>query len=171
MSVAVHICPDHMTRADYKNLTAESVGLDSVGCSGRQSKETNMSSFASVNLLEVEDSVGERAAGVEGRFGRKHLASRDLGISLFRYAANLRSPMAHSHREQEEAYVVVSGSGRILLDDEVQDLRLWDVVRVAPEVIRAFEAGPDGLDLIAVGGPKPEGGDGVMGTANWPDSQ
>jgi quercetin dioxygenase-like cupin family protein len=130
-----------------------------------------MSSFASVNLLEVEDSVGERAAGVEGRFGRKHLDSRDLGISLFRYAANLRSPMAHSHREQEEAYVVVSGSGRILLDDEVQDLRLWDVVRVAPEVVRAFEAGPDGLDVIAVGGPKPEGGDGVMGTANWPDSQ
>jgi quercetin dioxygenase-like cupin family protein len=130
-----------------------------------------MSSFASVNLLEVEDSVGERAAGVEGRFGRKHLDSRDLGISLFRYAANLRSPMAHSHREQEEAYVVVSGSGRILLDDEVQDLRLWDVVRVAPEVVRAFEAGPDGLDVIAVGGPKPEGGDGVMGTANWPDGQ
>jgi len=127
-----------------------------------------MSSFASVNLLEVEDSVGERAAGIEGRFSRKHLASRDLGISLFRYAANLRSPMAHSHREQEEAYVVVSGSGRILLDDEVQDLRLWDVVRVAPEVVRAFEAGPDGLDVIAVGGPKPEGGDGVMGTANWP---
>lgn len=130
-----------------------------------------MSRFASVNLLEVEDSVGDRAAGVEGRFGRKHLASRDLGISLFRYAANLRSPMAHSHREQEEAYVVVSGSGRILLDDEVQDLHLWDVVRVAPEVVRAFEAGPDGLDVIAVGGPKPEGGDGVMGTATWPDSQ
>jgi quercetin dioxygenase-like cupin family protein len=138
---------------------------------GPATKGDRMSSFASVNLLEVEDSVGERAAGVEGRFGRKHLESRDLGISLFRYAANLRSPMAHSHREQEEAYVVVSGSGRILLDDEVQDLRLWDVVRVAPEVVRAFEAGPDGLDVIAVGGPKPEGGDGVLGTANWPDSQ
>jgi quercetin dioxygenase-like cupin family protein len=130
-----------------------------------------MSGFATVNLLEVEDSVGERAAGIEGRFGRKHLASRDLGISLFRYAANVRSPMAHSHREQEEAYVVVAGSGRILLDDEVQDLRQWDVVRVAPKVVRAFEAGPDGLDVIAVGGPKPEGGDGVRGTANWPDAQ
>jgi hypothetical protein len=70
-----------------------------------------MSSFATVNLLEVEDSVGDRAPGIEGRFGRKHLDSRDLGVSLFRYAANLRSPMAHSHREQEEAYVVVAGSG------------------------------------------------------------
>jgi mannose-6-phosphate isomerase-like protein (cupin superfamily) len=130
-----------------------------------------MSHFSTVNLLEVEDSVGERAPGIEGRFGRKHLDSRDLGVSHFRYAANLRSPMAHSHREQEEAYVVVAGSGRILLDDEVLDLSLWDVVRVAPSVVRAFEAGPDGLDIIAVGGPKPEDGDGVMGVAAWPDAQ
>jgi quercetin dioxygenase-like cupin family protein len=130
-----------------------------------------MSRFATVNLLDVEDSVGERAPGIEGRFARKHLDSRDLGISLFRYAANLRSPVAHSHREQEEAYVVVAGSGRLLLDNEVHELRQWDVVRVAPEVVRAFEAGPDGLDVLAVGGPKPEDGDGVMGTAEWPDAQ
>jgi quercetin dioxygenase-like cupin family protein len=128
-----------------------------------------MSRFASVNLLEVEDSVGDRAPGIEGRFARKHLDSRDLGVSHFRYAANLRSPAAHSHREQEEAYVVVGGSGRVLLDDEVLELHLWDVVRVAPEVVRAFEAGPDGLEVLAVGGPKPADGDGVMGTAAWPE--
>ncbi|MFZ1155857.1 MAG: hypothetical protein WAN93_13230 [Solirubrobacteraceae bacterium] len=130
-----------------------------------------MSRFSTVNLLEVEDSVGDRAPGIEGRFGRKHLDSRDLGISHFRYAANLRSPMAHSHREQEEAYVVVAGSGRVLLDDELLELHLWDVVRVAPEVVRAFEAGPEGLEIIAVGGPKPEDGDGVMGAAAWPDGE
>jgi quercetin dioxygenase-like cupin family protein len=130
-----------------------------------------MSGFATVNLLDVEDSVGDRAPGIEGRFARKHLDSRDLGISLFRYAANLRSPVAHSHQEQEEAYVVVSGSGRVLLGDKTHELRQWDVVRVAPEVVRAFEAGPDGLDIIAVGGPKPEGGDGVMGAAAWPDAE
>src|ERR1700685_4467683 len=129
-----------------------------------------MSRFATVNLLEVEDSVGDRAPGIEGRFARKHLDSRDLGVSLFRYEPNVRNPMAHSHREQEEAYVVVAGSGRVLLDDRVLELRQWDVVRVAPEVVRAFEAGPDGLDIVAVGGPKPEAGDGVMGTATWPDS-
>jgi quercetin dioxygenase-like cupin family protein len=130
-----------------------------------------MSRFATVNLLDVEDSIGERAPGIEGKFGRKHLDSRDLGVSLFRYAADLRSPMAHSHREQEEAYIVASGSGRVLLDGEVHELRQWDVLRVAPEVVRAFEAGPDGLDLIAVGGPKPADGDGVMGAAEWPDSE
>jgi quercetin dioxygenase-like cupin family protein len=129
-----------------------------------------MSQFATVNLLEVDDSVGDRAPGIEGRFARKHLDSRDLGVSLFRYAASLRSPMAHSHREQEEAYVVVAGSGRVLLDGEVHELRQWDVLRVAPEVVRAFEAGPEGLDIIAVGGPKPADGDGVMGAAEWPEA-
>jgi hypothetical protein len=119
-----------------------------------------MSRFTKVNLLEVEDSMGERAPGIEARFGRKHLDSRDLGVSLFRYGANLRNPMAHSHREQEEAYVVVDG--------EVVELGQWDVVRVSPEVVRVFEAGPDGLDVIAVGGPKPPEGDGVMGVASWP---
>ena len=130
-----------------------------------------MSSFAKVNLLEVENSVGGRVDGLDGRFGRKHLDSRDLGVSLFRYAPNLRSPLAHSHQVQEEAYVVVAGSGRILLDTETQELQVWDVIRVAPEVVRAFEAGPDGLELIAIGGPKPEEGDGVRATAAWPDSE
>jgi quercetin dioxygenase-like cupin family protein len=127
-----------------------------------------MSSFAKVNLLELEDSVGDQVPQIEGRFGRTKLQSRDIGVSHFRYAPGFRSPMAHRHREQEEAYVVVAGSGRVLLDGEVVELRQWDTVRVAPDVVRAFEAGPDGLDVIAVGGPKPEGGDGEMAPADWP---
>ena len=119
-----------------------------------------MSRFAKVNLLEVEDSVGGRVEGLEGRFGEASGLPRPRGQSLS-VRPNLRSPMAQSHKEQEEAYVVVAGSGRILLDDETQELRSWDVIRVAPEVVRAFEAGPDGLEIIAVGGPKPEEGDGV----------
>ena len=129
------------------------------------------SRFAAVNLLEVEDSVGDRVPGLEARFGRTQLESRDLGVSLFRYAPNLRSPFGHSHREQEEAYVVVGGSGRVLLDGEVQELHQWDVVRVSPEVLRAFEAGPEGLDVVAIGGPKPEDGDGVPGEPAWPDGE
>jgi hypothetical protein len=108
---------------------------------------------------------------LEGRFRRKHLDSRDLGLSLCRYAPNLRSPMAHSHRVQEEACAVVPGSWRIRLDDETLGLRTWDVIRVAPEVVRAFEAGPDGLEIIAFGDPKPEDGDGVRATSTWPGSE
>jgi uncharacterized cupin superfamily protein len=129
-----------------------------------------MSSHTTINLMDIENSVGDRAPGIEGRFGRKHLGSRDLGVSLWRYAAGTRSRTAHSHREQEEAYVVVAGSGRVLLDGTVQDLRRWDVVRVAPEVVRAFEAGDDGLEILAIGGPKPPDGDGVASELAWPDA-
>jgi mannose-6-phosphate isomerase-like protein (cupin superfamily) len=128
-----------------------------------------MADYAIVNLLEIEDSAKGRVEGMEGRFSRKYLGSRDLGVSLWRWAPGVRNPGSHSHREQEEAYVVVSGSGRVRLDDEIRDIRQWDVIRVAPEVVRSFEAGPDGLELIAVGGPKPEGGDGVRSESPWPD--
>jgi quercetin dioxygenase-like cupin family protein len=128
-----------------------------------------MERFAIVNLLELEDSVAGRAEGIEGRIARTRLDSRDLGISHFRYAPRVRSSAGHRHREQEEAYVVVAGTGRILLDNTVHELRQWDVVRVAPNVVRAFEAGPDGLDVIAVGGPKPEGGDGEIAEVTWPE--
>jgi mannose-6-phosphate isomerase-like protein (cupin superfamily) len=69
--------------------------------------------------------------------------------------------MGHHHREQEEAYVVIAGSGRMKLDDEIRELRQWDVIRVAPKVVRALESGAEGLDIIAIGSSRPEGGDGV----------
>ena len=128
-----------------------------------------MSSYTIVNLMDVEGSDMAAEQGIEMRFGRKHLDSEHLGVTYVRYAPNLRPSMGHSHRQQEEAYVVVEGSGRVRLDDEIRDVRRWDVIRVAPEVVRAFEAGPEGLVIIAVGGPKPEGGDGVAADTPWPD--
>ena len=129
-----------------------------------------MSRHTRVNLLELEDSVAGRADGVEGRFGRGPMGATDIGVSHFRYAPDFRSPVGHRHREQEEAYLVIAGSGRILLDGELLDLRLWDLVRVSPEAVRAFAAGPDGLEVVAVGGPKPEGGDGEVAPVTWPDA-
>jgi mannose-6-phosphate isomerase-like protein (cupin superfamily) len=120
------------------------------------------------NLKDVEDAASE-SEDVEARFGRKHLDSRELGVSYFRYSPDYRSKMGHSHKEQEEAYVITSGSGRIKLDDEIVELRQWDVVRVAPAVVRAFEAGPEGLEMVAVGGTRPEDGDGVRAPDWWTD--
>jgi quercetin dioxygenase-like cupin family protein len=122
-----------------------------------------------VNLLEIEDSVAGRVEGLEGRFARTRLDSRDIGVSHFRYAPNLRPPMGHRHAQQEEVYIVVAGTGRVMLNGTVTELHQWDVVRVAPAVVRAFAAGPDGLDVVAIGGPKPEGGDGEMLEVAWPD--
>jgi mannose-6-phosphate isomerase-like protein (cupin superfamily) len=128
-----------------------------------------MSDFAIKNLKEVDDSLADRDLDLEARFGRKHLDSEHLGVSYFRYGPNYRSAAGHRHREQEEAYVVVSGSGRAKLDDQIVDLHEWDVLRVAPAVVRGFEAGPDGLEVIAVGSDRPEGGDGEMVEDHWSD--
>jgi mannose-6-phosphate isomerase-like protein (cupin superfamily) len=128
-----------------------------------------MTDFAIKNLKEVEDAAAERGPDIEARFARKHLDSDHLGVSYFRYGPNYRSPIGHRHREQEEAYVVVSGSGRVRLDDEIVELNQWDVIRVAPSVVRSFEGGPDGLELIAIGNDRPEGGDGEMIPDHWSD--
>jgi mannose-6-phosphate isomerase-like protein (cupin superfamily) len=128
-----------------------------------------MSDYAITNLKEVDDSAAGRGGDFEARFGRRHLASQHLGVSYFRYGPGFKAPYGHRHREQEEAYVVVGGSGRVRLDDEIIDLRPWDVVRVAPSVVRGFEGGPDGLELIASGADRPEGGDGEMVENFWPD--
>jgi mannose-6-phosphate isomerase-like protein (cupin superfamily) len=128
-----------------------------------------MAGYTIVNLKEIDESASARGAGIEARFGRAHLDSSHLGVSYIRYPSGHRNRMGHSHREQEEAYVVVSGSGRMKLGEEVVDVRQWDVVRIAPETVRAIEAGPDGIELIAVGSDRPEGGDGVAVDDWWID--
>jgi len=122
--------------------------------------------LAGLETLMVERGLVTREE-IEARFARKHLDSEELGVSYFRYGPGFRSPMGHRHRVQEEAYVVVSGSGRIRLGDEIHELRQWDVVRVSPETVRAFEAGADGLEVIAIGSDRPEGGDGVRAETAW----
>jgi mannose-6-phosphate isomerase-like protein (cupin superfamily) len=128
-----------------------------------------MNRFTIVNLKQIDDSVSARVPGIEGRFGRNHLDSEHLGITYFRYAPGMRASAGHHHREQEEAYIVVGGSGRIKLDDEIHELRPWVVVRISPPVVRALEAGEDGLELIAIGSDRPEGGDGVQVPVEWAD--
>lgn len=126
-----------------------------------------MPGFTVKNLRDVDNSAADSGTGLEARFARKHLGSEHLGVSYFRYDPNFRTPFGHRHREQEEAYVVVAGSGRAKLDDEVIELSEWDVLRVSPEVVRSFEGGPEGLALIAVGNDRPEGGDGEMVQEFW----
>lgn len=107
------------------------------------------------NLREVEDSAPRFgfAPDMEARFARTALGCEQTGVSLQRLAPNVRGPFGHRHERQEEIYVVVAGGGCAKLDDEVVELRPWDALRVAPEVMRGFEAGPEGLEVIAFGAP------------------
>jgi mannose-6-phosphate isomerase-like protein (cupin superfamily) len=128
-----------------------------------------MPDFTHTNMMDVENVAAGRMPGMEARFARRAIESEHLGISLFRIDANIRQPFGHHHREQEEAYLILEGSGRLRLGDEIVDVKPWDLVRVAPEVVRAFESGPDGLGFIAVGNDRPEGGDGEMVQGWWSD--
>lgn len=128
-----------------------------------------MPDYTLKNLKDIENMAADRGYDMEARFARSEIESQHLGVTYFRYAPGFRTPFGHRHREQEEAYIVVAGGGRARLEDDVVDLGPWDVLRVAPQVARAFEAGPDGLELIVVGSDRPEGGDGEMIEDFWKD--
>jgi mannose-6-phosphate isomerase-like protein (cupin superfamily) len=112
-----------------------------------------VSGFTLANLLDVEDSAVKFgfSPALESRFARGALETEQVGLSHQRLAPGVRSPFGHHHGAQEEIYVILSGSGRAKLGDETVELRPLDALRVAPEVTRAFEAGPDGLELLAFG--------------------
>jgi mannose-6-phosphate isomerase-like protein (cupin superfamily) len=109
--------------------------------------------YTVANLKELENSAEQfgLAPDVEARFARTSLEADRTGVSYQRLAPNARYPFGHRHADQEEVYVVLSGAGRVKLDDEVIDVRTWDAIRVAPETTRCFEAGPDGLEFLAFG--------------------
>jgi uncharacterized cupin superfamily protein len=113
-----------------------------------------MSDYTHVNLKEDVENVSERfglAPNMEARFARAPLDLTGGGFSYQKLAPNYRSPTAHRHHAQEEVYLVIAGSGRVKIEDEVRDVRQWDAVRFPAGVARGFEAGPDGLELIAIG--------------------
>jgi mannose-6-phosphate isomerase-like protein (cupin superfamily) len=126
-----------------------------------------MAEYTVVNMMELENQASNEGPTLEARFARSAIESDHIGLSHIRYAPGRRSNRGHSHREQEEVYVVLGGSGRVKLDDELLDLRVWDIVRVAPQTVRGFSAGPEGLELLAIGSDRPEGGDGVQADDDW----
>ncbi len=127
--------------------------------------------FTLTNIAELDD-VGanfDGAPGLEFRLATKPLELEHSGLGHQRIPPGYRVPYGHTHRTQEEIYVVLAGSGRMKLDDEIVEIRQWDAVRVAPGTWRGYEAGPDGLELFVIGAPNlgddPRGD--VEGTRDW----
>lgn len=125
--------------------------------------------FTKTNLLEVDDVAAAHGFGEahEARFAMRALEAQDTGLAHFRLHPGKRQPFAHRHGAAEEVYVVLSGSGRVRLDDEILELGALDAVRVAPGVTRRFEAGPDGLEFLAFGPHRD--GDGEIVQGFWED--
>jgi mannose-6-phosphate isomerase-like protein (cupin superfamily) len=130
-----------------------------------------VSGYTHSKLGEVEDSAPGMGAGElqESRFATADLGSAHTGVTHHRFRAGARQAFGHRHHHEgaEEVYVVLSGSGRVKLDDDILELVRLDAVRVSPAVTRAFEAGPDGLEVLAFG-PHHEG-DGELIPGWWSD--
>jgi mannose-6-phosphate isomerase-like protein (cupin superfamily) len=128
-----------------------------------------MSAYTRKNLSDVEDAAAKQGYGdgFSARFAREDLGCANTGFSLQRLDPGKRVPFGHRHDEAEEVYVVIGGSGRMLLDAETIDVTRMDAIRVAPGVVRSFEAGDDGLEVL-VFGPHHQG-DGEISQVDWPD--
>jgi mannose-6-phosphate isomerase-like protein (cupin superfamily) len=124
-------------------------------------------SYAKVNFDAVEDMnarYGMQEIG-EARYLRKDVGAETIGATLYRMRSGKRTGFGHRHEEVEELCVVLEGSGRMKIEDEIVELRALDAVRVAPQAVREFEAGPDGLELLATG--RYVEGDGEMIQGWW----
>jgi mannose-6-phosphate isomerase-like protein (cupin superfamily) len=130
-----------------------------------------MDAYTKINIEDVEDSAVSfgLSPGLEARFGRKALGGTVLGVSRETLAPGFRVPFGHTHRDQEEVYVVLRGGGRMKIGDELVDLVEGDLVRVAPGVWRCTEAGPDGLQVLAIGAPIADENDAEIEQGWWVD--
>jgi mannose-6-phosphate isomerase-like protein (cupin superfamily) len=131
-----------------------------------------MGGYTKVNLKQdVEDQAQhfKLSPDLEFRMARVALELENSGVSFLRLAPDFRIPFGHNHKTQEEVYVVVAGSARVKVEDEVLDLVPWDAIRVAKETMRSFEAGPDGVEIIAIGAPTTGPGDGNITQGWWSD--
>jgi len=123
--------------------------------------------FTHKKLEQVEDSAAANGYGdrMEARFAGADLEAEETGFSFHRIRPGKRQPFGHKHEDAEEVYVVVRGHGLLKLDDEIIEIETLDAIRVSPEVMRSFEAGDEGLEVI-VFGPRHEG-DGEVDPSFW----
>ena len=130
-----------------------------------------MAEYTLRNLKEdVEDSAQRFGVeGLEAHFARGALELEQSGLTYFRLEPGVRPPWGHTHSTQEEIYLLVSGSGRVKLDDEIVDLKPFDAVRIPPGVMRSFEGGDEGAEIIAFGAPNTENKDLEMVQGWWAD--
>jgi uncharacterized cupin superfamily protein len=131
-----------------------------------------MAGYTKVNLKDDVEDQGPNfgyEGKIEARMARVPLELEHSGVSYLRLAPGFRIPWGHTQKTQEEIYVLVGGSLRAKLDDEIVELRPFDAVRVHKNTMRGFEAGPDGAEMIAIGAPHTGPGDAQTVDGWWDD--
>ena len=134
--------------------------------------DTKTKSYTKLNLRgEVEDQAPkfDMSPDMEYRPARAQLDLENSGVSFFRLEPNFRVPFGHTHNKQEEVYILVAGSARLKLDDEIIELKPWDAVRISKETMRNLEGGPNGAEILLFGAPNAGSGDAQMSQGWWTD--
>ena len=129
-----------------------------------------MADYTHLNLRDDVENLAPKHGldGLASHFARGPLELEQAGLSYYRLEPGFRLPFGHRHAEQEEVYVVLSGTARFKLEDEVVELKPLDALRVPGPVTRGMEAGPDGAEVLAVGAPNTENKDAEMVQDFWP---
>jgi mannose-6-phosphate isomerase-like protein (cupin superfamily) len=131
-----------------------------------------MAGYTVQNLNEVQnqgENFGINPDELQLRMAKDPLECQNAGISLLRLGPSFRVPFGHKHKTQEEIYVLVKGSARMKIEDDVVDVQPMTAVRVDPGTMRGYEAGPDGADFVVIGAPKTGPGDGDIVQGWWSD--
>jgi mannose-6-phosphate isomerase-like protein (cupin superfamily) len=131
-----------------------------------------VSEYTRLNLERDVEDMAPRfgfSPGLESRFARGPLELKNSGLGYYRIAPGYRLPFGHRHSEQEEVYVVISGSARMKVGDDLVELEQWDALRVPGHEWRAFEGGPEGAELLAFGAPNTDNKDAEMQPGWWED--
>jgi uncharacterized cupin superfamily protein len=128
-----------------------------------------MSDYTLLNLDETDDDAARNGMGhvLEGHFPRKALGCETIAMSLQRLKPDQKLPFGHTHKSDEEIYVVLSGSGSVLVGGETRELRPMDALRVAPGTLRSFASGPEGMEMLAFGTHHED--DAVVAPSPWDD--
>jgi mannose-6-phosphate isomerase-like protein (cupin superfamily) len=131
-----------------------------------------LSNYVRHNLKDVENQgvrFGLDPNELQLRMARDPLECANCGISYMRLGPGYRVPFGHRHKQQEEVYVLVSGSARLKVGDNVLDLEPFHAVRVPPETMRCYEGGPEGAELVVIGAPNTGPGDADVVQGWWSD--
>ena len=130
-----------------------------------------MADYTRVNLkTDVKDMAPAFGMeGLESRFARTNLELENSGLSYFRLDPGVRLPFGHTHGEQEEVYLVLSGSARVAIGDEIVELGAWDAVRIPAGSPHGMESGPEGAEILAFGAPNTDNKDVEMEPGWWPE--
>ncbi|MEQ8835109.1 MAG: hypothetical protein RIB67_11790 [Miltoncostaeaceae bacterium] len=131
-----------------------------------------MDDITILNLLGDVDDVAVpfgMSPGLAAHFARVPLGMETAGLTYFRFGPRFRTPFGHRHGDQEEVYLVLSGSVRVAVEQDVHELAPWDVIRVAPHLLRCIEGGPEGGEVLAFGAPADGNPDGEQHPGWWPE--